>query len=254
MFKQFAFLSQNTPSLLPKSSKPFLLYNHTSPFNLIHSVMKMTPAAFRSFANLSLTMLLFQLVITSQAIQFSVSWSQTNGTVSRISNVDNMAGGAARQKMFGKCLCFGNRTFEQRFERAYTVVKAQVIREWTSCKYCRIWNDDQYKIHVYVIQILYQMKGPKMSEYSRIQGFSFWDLCGRRLRNAEYYLLMLPDPGRTSPGSFWLNSKKWPQVSQCEIDRFSDLTIKQVEFITTMRWLWNFFEHLREFSITPNIS
>lgn len=144
-----------------------------------------------------------------------------------------------RQQLYGTCRCMG-RTFEQRFDAAFTVVKAQVIREQSSCKICRAWNDDSLKIHMYIIKIWYQSKGPKMTEYSTIQGFSYHNLCGRRLRLGQDYLLMLPDPGRTSPGSFWFKPKKWPQVSQCEVDYFPHLTDKQFHYILNKRWRWEY--------------
>lgn len=197
--------------------------------------------SLRSSGYLFAAMLLFQLVFCLRATAVSVPRRQTNDTVTNAYNADDVTKSVTRQKTFGTCQCFGDRSFETRFDRAYTVVKAQVISEWTSCKLCRGWNDHPFKIHVYVVRIIHQMKGPRMSEYSRVQGFSNVDMCGRRLMNGEYYLLMLPDPSRTSATSFWINPRKWPQVSQCEVDRYSDLSIEQVRFITTKRWLWSHY-------------
>lgn len=201
--------------------------------------LRMSLTTLRSAAfGLVIVLVLIRTAPASGAASISGSWDKTDSAACRTSiaiRVNESA--AAKQKTYGNCQCNGG-TFGQRFERAYTVVKARVIAEWTSCKYCRAWNGNQYRIHVYVIQIQYQMKGPKMRRVPRVQGFSFSDLCGRRLRNGESYLLMLPDPRQTSTDSFWFRPKMWPHVSQCEMDRFTDLTISQIKYLVAKRRRW----------------
>lgn len=142
-----------------------------------------------------------------------------------------------KQISIGTCQC-PKRSFDQQYKAAYTVTKATVINERTDCKLCHGGMRNELRIHIYFMRIRYQMKGPNLGEYFTIQGLAYVNLCGIRLRIGDTYLLMLPNPRLTSLGSFWINPTTWPQVSQCETYRFSDLTAEQFRYSQQRRWEW----------------
>lgn len=132
----------------------------------------------------------------------------------------------------GRCRCLTYPSIQKRYNEAYQVVRARVIREWSNGEFTFNGRLPQNMIMEYRLQItaVFKGRGLKKNAYLRAQTFRDPNMCGLRLRVGQLYLLNLDDPSRRSAGSFW--KKGYYELHQCQFNyQWTKINAKDIRFL-----------------------
>jgi len=130
------------------------------------------------------------------------------------------------------CNCGDTGTFTSRFLRAYQVLQVKVVRQYVSCRLCRVPSDRRLAIRLYNVRTQRVLKGSFMGPIFNMQAFEKPAVCGVKLVNGNSYMINFDHPNLISSASHW--SPGIPVINSCQGHwNWASLSASQKAFLTS---------------------